>query len=949
MKRFALGILVFLSTFLLLSGALHAAETTANIIGTVYDDGGNPLPGATVTAVNTNTNFTRITTTEEAGFYRVALLPPGTYSISVELTGFAKEIHKGIVLTLGKELALDFRLKLSSAAETLEVIAETPLIDTTKSQLSQTVDQTSIRSLPLNGRDYTQLSLLAPGVKPVTITNYGQFQIGGQRGDAVNYTIDGGENNFSYTNEARTLFTQEGVQEFQILTNRFSAEYGRSTSGVINVVSKSGTNELHGNGFFFFRADELDSQDVFTDAAGIDAPFDQQQGGATLGGPIIKDKTFFFAAYEQTNTDSTLSISQTPTQPDRTRPKPLDLKLFTGKLDHQLNTEHSMVFRYNLSDRHEGGFYAGGRYVDTVDQNILSQSFAVSETAVLSDDTYNEVLVQYGRILRTDDPEVTDHPWEYRPGSVTGHYYCCPQRFLENRLEILDTLTKVFSGRGEHTVKMGADYVRVGSDVTFAQYFGGAYFFGTDEPFDQTNPDTWPTYFELGVGDPQRDATNHQFSMFVQDDWRVNERLTLNLGLRYDIEFYEGDEIDQAIPGTDVRLGNIPDADGNNFGPRLGATYDPWGSGRTVFRGGYGRYFKPILHNVYNNALLFDGQRYEILVLGDSEFLASIYPNLPTPDQLEQTPGDVRPMSSADVAYTDQFSIGAQHELSQTMVISADYVYIHGNNLTRERNLNAPQNLANPEPPPFPQFGRFRVLLTDAETWYNALQLSVQKRYQNNFMITASYTLSDAEEEAADFFSISEPNDQFNLDAEKADGTHDQRHVFAFSAIYDLPWALQIGGIARAASGIPINFRLPYDHNSDGFFTDRPDLGPNGTFIDPPADRPGNLPRNFGRGESFFTLDLRLAKSFIWERYRLEAILEAFNVTNRTNYNFRPATVNSFVDTSLSDPFSQGLGRSNGSICSKTDSIRLEIQLVSLKISIACGAGSNARPVHLWM
>jgi hypothetical protein len=329
--------LILVITLNLICSVSDAAETTASIIGTVYDDKDVPIPGVTLTAVNVATNFTRVASSESSGFFRIALLPPGNYTVMVELSGFAKEVRKGIDLSVGKEIILDFHLKLSTAGEVLEITGEAPLIDATKSQLAQTVGEESIENLPLNGRDYTQLSLLAPGVKPVgTLVNYGQFTIGGQRGDAVNYTIDGAENNFSYTNEARTLFTQEGIQEFQILTNRFSAEYGRATGGVINVISKSGTNDFHGNGFFFFRPDELDSQDFFSDQRGVDFPIDQQQGGGTLGGPIVRDRTFFFAAFEQTNRDASLSVSPVPQFPDGVRPKPIDLSLFTGKVDHQL-------------------------------------------------------------------------------------------------------------------------------------------------------------------------------------------------------------------------------------------------------------------------------------------------------------------------------------------------------------------------------------------------------------------------------------------------------------------------------------------------------------------------------------------------------------------------------------------------------------------------------------
>lgn len=929
MSRITLGITGIFCIVLLLSGtAAYAAETTASIIGIVFDNSDVPVPGASITAVNTATKFTRVISSGPDGFYRIPLLPPGTYTVTVEVSGFAKEVRTDIVLTVGKEIALNFTLKLATTGETLEVEAETPLIDATKSALSQTIDQASIKSLPLNGRDYTQLSLLAPGVRPVNLTQYGQFSIGGQRGDSVNYTIDGGENNFSYVNESRTGFTQEGVQEFQILTNRFSAEYGRSTSGVINVISKSGTNDLHGNGFFFFRAKGLDWPNVFVqenidacealggaDCDRLEGPFDQQQGGGTIGGPIVRDKTFFFAAYEATNTDNTLSVAITPTTPDGTRPAPVDRQLVTAKVDHQFNTNQSMVFRYNLDVNKTAGFYAGGVYVDALQKDVTAQSFAGSWTSVISSETYNEALVQYGRYLRTDTPEVIGTPWLYRPSSVTGQYYCCPQKFLENRIEILDTFTHVFQGKGDHTLKTGIDYIHVGSELTFNQYVGGAYFFGTDEPFDINNPATFPTFFELGVGNPTTEPNNNQFSAFVQDDWRVNNSLTLNLGLRYDIENFSGPENPVPlipVPAVgEVIVGAIPPVDTNNFGPRLGFTYDFRGHGTTIIRGGYGRYYKPILHNVYNNALLFDQQRYLILSVfcdpfdpascpnGNPNFLAQYFPNLPPESVLSATPGDIRPMAAADIAYTDQVSIGFQQEFGRNFAVSADYVYMKGNDLTRERNLNAPVDLVNPGDPPYPQYGRLRLLTTDGESWYNALQIGVQKRYSNNLMFTASYTYSEAEDTAADFYRIAEPNDQQDLDAERGPQAYDQRHLFAFSTIYDLPWELELGGIIRASSGTPFNWLLSYDHNGDGFLNDRPDLVPGGgefPFADPPADRPGNLGRNTGRGTAFFTVDLRVAKTFTWNRVSLQLLAEFFNIFNRTNYNFRQGSVNHIIN-----------------------------------------------------
>ena len=410
-----------------------------------------------------------------------------------------------------------------------------------------------------------------------------------------------------------------------------------------------------------------------------------------MGGPIVRNRTFFFVAYEQTGIDNSLSVSPTDRFPcpdgsvncsTTVRPKPIDLKLLTVKADHQINSTNSMVFRYNFEKRSEGAYYAGGSYVDGVTTTKKPQSFAVSENAIISSNSYNEALVQYGRILRVDTPEVTDSPWLYRPSSATGWWYCCPQRFLENRIELLDTYTHVINAKGEHSVRVGGDYIHISPEITFAQYSGGAYFFGTDTPFKPGDPSTYPYLYELGVGNPTTKDKNNQFSAFVQDDWRVNDRLTLNLGLRYDIENFSGPQSNTVVAGvrtgTIIDLGKIPPVDKNNFGPRLGFAYDLKGQGKTIIRGGWGRYYKPIFHNIYNNALFFDGQYYAIKGLDDPCSIIDCtipgrtFPLPPDPALVNgSSPPDVRPMQDGDVAYSDQTSIGFQHELSKEFVINS--------------------------------------------------------------------------------------------------------------------------------------------------------------------------------------------------------------------------------------------------------------------------------------
>ncbi|MBI2834426.1 MAG: carboxypeptidase regulatory-like domain-containing protein, partial [Acidobacteria bacterium] len=293
-RRISLTFVVMLLAGFVMTGTQLAAQViTAEIGGSVVDESGAVLPGATVTARNTETGLERSAVSDERGRYTLLALPPGAYAIRAELPGFATQAREGLTLSINQSLVLNFSLKVASVAETVTVTGEAPLVQTTRAELGRTIDTKAIDSLPLNGRDFAQLATLVPGVKS---TGTADLNIGGQSTRNNVWSVDGVDNNEEVVGNRQSEFAQDAIREFQVLTNQFSAEFGRATGGVVNILTRSGTNDLHARGFYFIRDDSLDAKPAF---AASQAPFRRQQFGATAGGPIVRDRAHYFGSIER--------------------------------------------------------------------------------------------------------------------------------------------------------------------------------------------------------------------------------------------------------------------------------------------------------------------------------------------------------------------------------------------------------------------------------------------------------------------------------------------------------------------------------------------------------------------------------------------------------------------------------------------------------------------------
>ncbi len=407
----------------LLAPLLHAQSrvTAADVSGTVLDAAGEPLAGVSVTVTNVETNVSRSVTTNTHGRYIAAALQPGTYRVSASLTGFGEQKREPVTLTLGQEANIDFSLGLAWRQESVTVTVEAPVVETTRTVVSSTVTRAQIENLPSNGRNYVDFALLTPGVTASTVGSGLSFA--GQRGQSNNVMIDGFDNNDQSLNGVRVVFSQEAIREFQVLTNSYSAEFGKAGGGALNVVSKSGTNQFDGSAFMFFRNDALNSKEFFQrfrrydikgnpvgDALNVEkAPFDQMQWGATLGGPLKKDKTFFFLAYERLDADTSNFVTIDPTAANVLNSAGFPVQLgaaaekdvrdaFMAKVDHHWNPNHRLVVRGQYGEiNDEGGF--GGNSARSNGTVTLKKdwSLAASHTDILSPKLINEARAMYAR------------------------------------------------------------------------------------------------------------------------------------------------------------------------------------------------------------------------------------------------------------------------------------------------------------------------------------------------------------------------------------------------------------------------------------------------------------------------------------------------------------------------------------------------------------------------
>jgi len=852
-----------------------AAQTfTAQVSGRVLDDTGAVLPGVSVTAANEETGARRTATTDGEGTYVLASLTPGRYTITAELQGLATMTRNGVVLTVNQGARFDIQMKIAGVTETVEVTMEAPLVETTKSEVGLTVTPRQVENLPLNGRNFLELALLAPGVKVPLERTSTDVSFGAGSGRSSYIQVDGADNNDDTVGGAESTFSMDSIREFQVVTNRFSAEFGRSSSGVVNIVTKSGTNALHGGGFGYFRDDALKAKNWFT---GRTEPFSRKQFGGSIGGPILKNRTHFFGTVERQANAETAVPNTGSSQLD----KPLDVanNVTIGfiKVDHQVTDGHHIFGSYSatLSDARNSDIGGSATFEYGTIRRRQTHSATLGLTSVFSQRAVNDIRVLYRNHDTAGDPNVSKVGLLF-PSANLGTRSNYPQKRGEQRVQFRDDFGYFPKWHGQHALKVGLDVSQISYSVLLANATYGQFTF-TSNPTDFLNPATYPppSRYQQGLGRSDTSGTTHSYNVYAQDDWQVAQRLTLNLGLRYEIEPGAANN-DFETTRSDLVRKKKTDAD--NVSHRLGAVYDVFGNGHTVLRGGSGVFYDQFILNMSFNEKLFNGEAF---VLADIRPQAGAPISLTDPLSGRGFEDFLRTASATsvqrldpkiEVPYAYQSSIGIQQRLGVAAAVSIDYVRINGHNEIVQRDSNLDPQCSNVRAGckrPNPRFGAVLESASIGESVYNGLHTSLTIRFRRHTLQT-SYTLSKGMNEVDDPARGSALSNQFDPHADWGPSANDRRHTLVMNGSYELPYGFQVSGIFNGGSSFVIlGTRVSEDLNGDGVVN----------------DRPAGIGRNSYRSDPTAKFDMRLTKVFQVGRARITGIAEVFNVSNRENHD----------------------------------------------------------------
>jgi Carboxypeptidase regulatory-like domain/TonB dependent receptor-like, beta-barrel len=955
MKRYLLGAAAVL---LLSCVSAFAQQTTGVISGRILDQQGAAIPGATVTAKNPLTGFQRTEVSDAAGVYRLAALPVGNYDVTAELTGMTTVASKDIVVNVSQTVNLDFSMKVASLSETINVTGATPLIETNASSVGGIVDPKRIESIPLNGRQFANLAATIPGVglafhtDPTKSTQYSP-QINGGNGRNVNYQIDGGDNNDDTVGGLLQQFPLEAIQEFNFQTQRFKAEYGRSNGGVLNVVTKSGTNNLSGSFFEFFRDKSMNSVSETEKLAVLGTTNEAKKGdyrrnqyGGSFGGPIAKDKAHFFAAYERTQQDTTQTVDTLGLFPDKNGvfAVPYRENLFTGKVTSNLNAQQYLSVRYGYNDNSQP-YGAGPKttFDNWGDSENKFNSINVNHNWVLGGAKLNEFIFQYADFrnhigARSKDPNET-----FQNGVTIGANGTTPQTTEQKKYQFRDDFSWHTTGYGGigHDFKAGASYINEPHlFITFNTGKDAIFYTHVDNTL--TGPISQVT---ISSGDASAEIPTKQFATYFQDDWRASDRLTLNLGIRYDI--VDGiSNLDQSLnpnyilvrdaaragkfnslapPVRDLlnHFAEDPRIDKNNFQPRVGGVYDVRGNGKDIVRGGWGIYtdFGYTNSNVLFAAADSSGQGF------GNVFNVNVTGGIRNPDGSFFTVGQpLSNISSQNQAgggfplfgqwidptlqqpYQMQTNAGWSHEVNNDTVVSADFVYSLGRDLNTRPRVNqyipgtslttqlritstAIGTALNPNT------NSNRPAADVGRSEYDALIVGLRRRVSKGFGFTAGYTLARSRSNVGtavdqlNTANIQDPNDPFDAKVQFGPTTDtDARHRINISASFELGWGFRVAPVYLWRSALPLALTDGRDLNLDGDATEIPTTAYAVDTFDSDTGKTtfkelGPCKTvNCGRGMQQQQLNVRASKVFrLGGRMRAEAIGEIFNLFNSIN------------------------------------------------------------------
>ena len=914
---------------------LLAQSSTGSISGVIKDDSGAALPGVTVTATSAATGTTRSTVTNATGAYSLGLLPPATYSVEATLEGFQPVRRGKVTVNVGTDVPLGITMKVG-LAETVTVSAEAPLIETERTQVSSVVNETSIQNLPVNGRNFIDFVLTTPGV--VRDVRAGDISFGGQRGTLNSLVIDGANNDNTFfgqslgrtgSGRAPYQFSQDAVQEFQVNSNAYSAEYGRAGGAVINVVTKSGTNDIKGSLFYFLRDRRYNANDYINEINNrAKSPYHFDQYGLSAGGPIVRDKHFFFVNYDAQRNDLPNPVVlgggraitiRTPADQagydellthaaDYVRSQNQDVYLV--KTDHELFTNAHLALRYNRQE-FVGENYENGNIQHSVEHTGNSLVNTDTLSAVFATTTggsfFNEVRAQWAKDQEPGKANFAGPETEiFHDGNLVlriGQNTFSPRETTIKRWQIADTATFL---RNSHTLKAGFDISKDDILNYFPGNFAGTYRFNSLADYANHTPNRFLQAFAgPGTSGPTTHPDITEYGFFLADEWRLNPSLTLTAGLRYDLQKIAQPEVhnpdsELATAGIDTSL--IPE-DTNNFGPRVGFAWTP--RANTVVRGGYGIFYGRTPAIMIGTAHSNNGINVQTIT-----FTGALMPTYPFTYTSVPTGASAPPPTILvfDKDYENpqvhQGSIGVEHGLTNDILVGVMYQYVKGEDLTRSTDVNigSPVEFTSKistggeityrkyTPRPFQHFARIIEFQSSARSRYDGITLDVQKRFANNWQARVAYTYSTVKDNKPDATAVVPGTDDAKfvsdpgeVDVDYAYGDNDVRHRVVLSGVWSLDAYAQsipqgwlrslasgwsISGIASYQSGQPYTPVVNSDLNSDGNAAN--DTAPGFT-------------RNSQRLPSQFSLDPRVTKQIDFGGVSLQLIAEAFNVLNRSN------------------------------------------------------------------
>jgi outer membrane receptor protein involved in Fe transport len=1005
--KWEIGVVAFVLCALALPA--WAQLDTGSIVGVVRDKSGALLPDSTVTVTNTRTGRIYQMQTNGSGEYEVPGLPAGSYKVSAEHAGFKTRVVNGIVLYATDRRAVDTVLDVGQTSETVTVTAETMTVNTQTSDTGATIDANKVSNLPLNGRDFTALIALVPG--SVTTGGFGQNSLGGYETTfaGTNVLLDGADATRIDVNAVSTQLGRQAsrisrasvdsIEEFKVMSSTYSAEYGRSSGDIVNVITKSGGNTLHGGLFEFFRNDAMDANNYFSTQK---TPLRLNQFGGNLGGPLVKNKLFFFVNYEGVrqivniptgpNTVAVLTaatragavpamVPVVNTLPLPNVPGPVtfpnptpggppivrnDLGYFEGnlrntlredtgsiKVDYHVGAKDSLAFRYNINDS-----FTSTQYGVAADQISPSPSRDHLFKATWNHTFRATVLNEFGIAFNRPQTNSLGGGGNFPIFQCSAFWGCDssntfatapgPALFSSRRpqhsLQFLDTMTWI---KGRHSISAGLDVRHVVTHDAldpqeFIAYDGKANFLANQGLQLST------------LGHTMVGVQNTNYGFFIQDDIRLTPRFTANLGVRYDYNsVLHGDQIQNfdiptliANPDPETTVapfkplgGGLYKPDRNNFAPRIGFAWDPRGTGKTVFRGGFGIFYNPMLTGAALSLAGNHQQGYNVNFINLAFGLTTCTPNFspppnfyyisyPLPNPLPVCTPPLPPnVNALDPNIRDSYSLhwsfGVQQEIVRNTVLEVSYVANRGVKLPagaayagQEFNLSPFGGTKISD-----DFGQVRRLGNFVNSNYHSLQASVRRRIGKGLNVDANYTWSHELDDGVNILTGAYQNSH-NPKGDYANGDIDVRNNFTLGAVYDVPTAellpkllgkgWQVTSLIQARSGLPVAIAL----SSPFFGIDqlRPNLVP-GVSIRPADSRaPNNLlnraavsgpcspqntspyclqpfsygttPRNYGRGPGFTQIDVGVSKtSQITERFSVQLGAQAFNLMNHPNFS----------------------------------------------------------------